>query len=122
MTLFDVLANQHLVKLLRNGGVVLFRHGDISPQKFRLKQTLGIVNSLFHLVNLSNVSGHSQVLFLLAFIQENENEVKPGKKGGWKVDIFVNCLAPVVPSEKRIGRSQDRSTGVQSCSDTCFGN
>jgi hypothetical protein len=58
-------------------------------------------------VNLPDVLGHFKVLLLIAFVQEDKDEVEPRKKCGGEVDVFMDGLAFVVPSEERVGSCQN---------------
>lgn len=53
-------------------------------------------------------------IHLIAFIHQNEEEVKSGHDGGGHVDVLLQRLGTIVPAINGIGCRQDRRTGVQS--------
>ena len=73
------------------------------------------------LVDVGHMLGEAEVVLGVTLVSDEPQQVEPGQKGCWQLDVGLSGLLDVVPSISWIGSCQDGHTSVQSRHYTSLG-
>ena len=85
----------------------------INSRRFAIARHMAVV-----LMHVGDVRGEADIIFKVGLVQDEEEQIKSGEKGGREVDIFGWAEARVVASKLRVGSCENRCARIECGADT----